>query len=59
MLVFGCSGKPILVFPSSEGRFFDYENFGMIEGLRPSSMPGKFRFFASMESTKEDFSKAT
>ena len=30
ILVFGHSGKPMLVFPSQEGRFFDYENFGML-----------------------------
>jgi esterase/lipase superfamily enzyme len=30
MLVFGHAGKPLLVFPSSEGRFYDWENFGMV-----------------------------
>ena len=32
--VYGSKGRPLLVFPSSKGRFFDYENFGMIEALR-------------------------
>lgn len=35
MLVYGESGKPMMVFPSQEGRFFDYENFGMIDVLSP------------------------
>lgn len=35
MLVYGTKGKPMMVFPSQEGRFFDYENFGMIETLAP------------------------
>lgn len=31
LLVFGHGGKPILVFPTSMGRFFDYENRRMID----------------------------
>ncbi len=30
-LVFGHAGKPVLVFPTSMGRFFDYENRRMID----------------------------
>ena len=30
LLVFGHSGLPIVVFPTSMGRFFDYENRDMI-----------------------------
>lgn len=33
LLVFGHSGPICLVFPSSQGRFYDYENFGMVEAL--------------------------
>jgi esterase/lipase superfamily enzyme len=29
--VYGNYGRPMLVFPSANGRFFDYEGFGMIE----------------------------
>jgi esterase/lipase superfamily enzyme len=35
MLTYGNSGKPMLIFPSQEGRFYDYENFGMIDTLAP------------------------
>ena len=31
ILVFGHAGKPVLVFPTSMGRFFDYENRHMID----------------------------
>jgi esterase/lipase superfamily enzyme len=31
LLVFGHAGKPIIVFPTSMGRFFDYENRRMID----------------------------
>jgi len=33
MLVFGHGGLPVLVFPSSMGRFFDYEDRGMINAI--------------------------
>lgn len=33
MLVFGSGGVPFLVFPTSMGRFFDYEDRGMIGAL--------------------------
>ena len=34
LLVFGHGGVPYLVFPTSMGRFFDYENRGMIDAVR-------------------------
>lgn len=33
--VFGDRGKPVMAFPSCCGRFFDYENFGMVDTLAP------------------------
>jgi esterase/lipase superfamily enzyme len=30
MLVFGEAGTPVLVFPTSMGRFYQWEDFGMI-----------------------------
>ncbi|MBF0528657.1 MAG: esterase family protein [Deltaproteobacteria bacterium] len=33
--VYGRSGKPMIVFPSSGGRFYEYEDFGMVEACRP------------------------
>ncbi len=45
MLVYGESGKPFLVFPSQEGRFFDYENFGMIDILSPFIESGKIQVY--------------
>ena len=34
MLVFGHGGAAVLVFPTSMGRFYQYEDFGMVETLR-------------------------
>lgn len=45
MLVYGDAGKPMMVFPSQEGRFFDYENFGMIDILAPWIEQGKLQVY--------------
>ena len=34
VLRFGDRGLPLLVFPTSQGRFYQWEDFGMVEGLR-------------------------
>lgn len=33
-LRFGASGLPLLVFPTSQGRFFQWEDFGMVSALQ-------------------------
>jgi esterase/lipase superfamily enzyme len=33
LLVFGYAGAPIVIFPTREGRFFDYENWGLVDAL--------------------------
>ncbi|NNE34485.1 MAG: esterase, partial [Rhodothermales bacterium] len=40
LLVFGHSGTPLLVFPSSLGRFYEWEDFGMISSLAPQLESG-------------------
>jgi esterase/lipase superfamily enzyme len=32
--VYGHAGKPVVVFPCQGGRFFEYEDFGMVEACR-------------------------
>jgi esterase/lipase superfamily enzyme len=34
LLVFGHAGARVLVFPTRAGRFFDYENWGLVHALR-------------------------
>jgi esterase/lipase superfamily enzyme len=43
--VYGHAGKPVVVFPSSGGRFFEYEDFGMVEACRPFIDSGKVTLF--------------
>ncbi len=41
--VYGFSGKPLLVFPTQSGRFFDFENNGMIHAIHPMIDSGKLK----------------
>jgi esterase/lipase superfamily enzyme len=34
LLVFGHGGDRVLVFPTRQGRFFDYENWGILDAIR-------------------------
>jgi len=43
--VYGHAGRPFLVFPSQDGRFFDYENQGMIDAAAPFIEAGRIQMF--------------
>jgi esterase/lipase superfamily enzyme len=45
LLVFGHGGARVLVFPTREGRFFDYENWGLVESLRHRIEAGAIQLF--------------
>ena len=32
---YGRGGKPVLYIPCQDGRFYDFENFGMLDAWRP------------------------
>lgn len=42
-MVYGHAGRTALVFPSQDGRFSDYENFGMVQALAPHIEAGRLR----------------
>ena len=44
-LAFGHAGQPILVFPTSRGRFFEYEDAGMIRALGGKLEAGAIQVF--------------
>ncbi len=56
---YGDNGHPIIVFPSQGGRFFDFENWGMIDALRPHIDSGRFKVFAVDGRDWESWSDAT
>jgi esterase/lipase superfamily enzyme len=43
--IYGHAGKPILVFPAQGGRFYEYEDFGMVEACRGSIDAGAVQLF--------------
>ena len=43
--VYGHAGKPVLVFPTQGGRFYEYEDFGMIEACRASIDSGRIQVY--------------
>lgn len=45
LLVFGHAGLPVLVFPTSGGRFFDFEDRGMIAALAGKIDAGQLQLF--------------
>lgn len=44
---YGHAGKPILVFPSSGGRYYEYEDFKMIEACTDFIEQGLVRFYTA------------
>lgn len=54
--VYGTQGKPCVVFPSQNGRYFDFESFDMIEPCRPWLEAGKLRLFCVDSIDRETWS---
>ena len=44
-LVFGRAGAPVLVFPTTMGRFYQYEDFEMVAALEPKIDAGLIQLF--------------
>ena len=45
VLAFGHYGAPVIAFPSGGGTFYDFENNGMVEELRPLIERGKIKLY--------------
>lgn len=43
--VYGHWGQPLIVFPCSRGRYFDYEGMGMIHAIAPFIENGRIKLF--------------
>ncbi len=43
--IYGHAGKPIVVFPAAGGRFYEFEDFGMVEAIRWFIEQGKVQVF--------------
>ena len=45
VIAYGSYGRPLLVFPSSEGRAEDFESNGMVEAIRPLIDQGRVKLY--------------
>lgn len=45
LLVFGSTGAKVLVFPTREGRFHEYEDLGLVGALRPKIEAGHLQLY--------------
>jgi esterase/lipase superfamily enzyme len=45
LLTFGAAGLPVVAFPPERGRFFDYENNGMIQAVAGKIESGQLQMF--------------
>jgi esterase/lipase superfamily enzyme len=45
LLAFGHSGAAVLVFPTREGRFYDYENWGLVAAVQDHIDNGRLRLY--------------
>lgn len=55
MLQFGHAGARVLVFPTRVGRFYDYENWRLVEALRPKIEAGYLQLFCVDSIDQESF----
>jgi esterase/lipase superfamily enzyme len=55
LLVFGHSGKAVLFFPPRMGRFYDYENWGVIAALTDRIERGELQLFCVDSLDQESF----
>ena len=47
LLIFGHAGLPVLVFPTSGGRFYEFEDRGMIAAVAPRLETGQLQIFCA------------
>ena len=45
LLVFGHAGRAVLFFPTRMARFYDYENWGIVEALQTKIENGEIQLF--------------
>ncbi len=55
LLVFGHAGKPVLFFPTRTARFYDYEDWKVIDALAPKIIRGELQIICLDSADKESF----
>ena len=54
--VYGHAGRPMIVFPSQDGRFFDFENQGMVDSAAAFIEAGRLQLFCVDSNDKNSWS---
>lgn len=54
--IYGKEGRPVIVFPSQDGRYYDYENFGMVDALGRWIESGRIRLICVDSIDRETWS---
>jgi esterase/lipase superfamily enzyme len=57
--VYGHWGQPVLAFPSQDGRFADFEGFGMVEACAPLIEAGRVKLFTADGIDRESWSNTS
>ena len=55
LLAFGHGGPPLLVFPTADGAFFEYEDQGMVAALADRIEGGQLRLFTLSTVNRESW----
>ncbi len=55
LLMFGHTGRPVLFFPTRTARFYDYENWGIVEALKERIEHGELQLFCVDSLDQESF----
>lgn len=55
LLVFGHAGAKVLVFPTRDGRFYEYENLGLVASLAPKLEAGQLQLYCVDSLDHESF----
>jgi esterase/lipase superfamily enzyme len=55
LLIFGHAGSPVLFFPTRKARFYDYEDWGVIEAMEEKILSGKVQVYCLDSVDEESF----
>jgi len=55
LLIFGHAGRAVLFFPTRTARFYDYENWGIIDAMRPQVDNGEIQLYCVDSIDAESF----
>ena len=56
--VYGHAGKPCIVFPAQNGRFYDFENFGMIDAASAFIEQGRIQLMKKLGQMKVEIQES-